>query len=154
MISQTSDYALRTLLYLASRDGQPATTRQIAKAAGIPASYLCKILRSLSRAGLIRSQRGLHGGSTLGRDPGLISVYDVVAAVNRTPRIKMCPLDLGVHRVELCPLHRWLEDALAMIERTLRQSTIADLVEKTQRLAVPLRHTPRTADDGREASPR
>ena len=128
MISQTSEYALRTLIYLASRNGETATTRQIAKAAGIPPSYLCKILQSLSRAGLIRSQRGLHGGSTLERDPKSISVYDVVAAVDHIPRIKTCPLALGIHGIELCPLHRWLDETLTIIEKILRQSNIADLM--------------------------
>jgi len=128
MISQTSEYALRTLLFLAIRDGQPATARQIAKAAGIPPSYACKILHSLSRAELIRSQRGPHGGSTLQRDPKSITVYDVIAAVDHVPRAKTCPLAMDLHGVEFCPLHRWLNDALSVIEQILRQCSIADLL--------------------------
>jgi Rrf2 family protein len=125
MISQTSEYALRTMLYLASHDGRPVTTRQIAEAARIPPSYLCKVLQSLSRAGLIRSQRGLHGGSILCADPKSITVYDVVAAVDHIPRIKTCPLALGD---EMCPLHRWLDETLLAMEKILRQSSIADLL--------------------------
>src|SRR5262245_57626371 len=116
MISQTSEYALRTMLYLAGRHGQPVTTRQIAEAVRIPPSYLCKILRSLSRAGLIQSQRGLHGGSILRGDPRSITVYDVVAAVDHIPRIKTYPLAIGLRGVELCPLHRWLDDTLLVME--------------------------------------
>jgi Rrf2 family protein len=133
MISQTSEYALRTLLYLATHDGQPATTRQIADAAAIPPSYLSKILQSLSRAGLIRSQRGLHGGSTLRRDPKSITVYDVIIAVDHVRRVKTRPLALRAHGLELCPLHSWLDETLAAIEKILRQCSIADLLGATDR---------------------
>jgi hypothetical protein len=53
------------------------------------------------------------------------SESEIVAAVDHTPRVKTCPL---AHDVELCPMYRWLDDALAMIERTMRQSSIADLL--------------------------
>ena len=136
MISQTSEYALRTILYLATQQGRPATTRQIARAAGIPPSYLCKILQSLSRAGLIHSQRGLHGGSTLRRDPNSITVYDVVLAIDHVPRVKTCPLSPAVHGIDLCPLHRWLNETLTLVERILRQASIADLLGKMPTVCV------------------
>jgi DNA-binding IscR family transcriptional regulator len=45
MISQTSEYALRTIVFLASCDEKPATTRQIADARRVPAGYLAKVPR-------------------------------------------------------------------------------------------------------------
>jgi Rrf2 family nitric oxide-sensitive transcriptional repressor len=128
MISQTSEYALRTILYLATRSGEPATTRQIAQPPRVPASYLAKVLHSLSCARLIKSQRGPHGGSVLYRPSSDISVYDVIAAVDCIHRIGSCPLSLQSHGSQLCPLHRRLDDAMAMIERAFRQSSIADLL--------------------------
>ena len=70
MFSQTLEYALRIVVYIAGAGGKPATTRQIALATHVPESYLSKVLQGLSRGGLVSSQRGLHGGSVLARSGG------------------------------------------------------------------------------------
>ena len=128
MLSQTTEYALRIMVYLASLDGLTPTIPQIAAATRTPAGYLAKILRNLARSGLVRSQRGLHGGSTLGRPAGEITVYDVVQAVDPIQRIVTCPLGLESHGVNLCPLHRRLDQAIASVEQAFRNSTLAELV--------------------------
>jgi Rrf2 family nitric oxide-sensitive transcriptional repressor len=128
MFSQTTEYALRTVVFLASQRGEPATTRQIAAATRVPEGYLSKILQGLSRARLVSSQRGLHGGSVLARDAKEITVYDVVTAIAPLPRITTCPLGLKSHGTTLCTLHRRLDDAVAMVEEAFRSSTIADML--------------------------
>ena len=65
MLSQTVEYALRATVYLATQAGKPATTNEVAARTRVPAAYLAKILQGLSKAGLIRSQRGVGGGVTL-----------------------------------------------------------------------------------------
>src|SRR5918993_392073 len=120
MFSQTSEYALRVVVYLASLDGAPATISQIAAATRAPAGYLAKVLLSLSRAGVVRTQRGLHGGSVLDRPADQITVYDVIQAVDPIRRITSCPLGLKSHGVNLCPLHRRLDDAIASVEQAFR----------------------------------
>ena len=42
MISQTAEYALRAIVYLAGQNGAPRTTAQIAETTMIPAGYLAK----------------------------------------------------------------------------------------------------------------
>ena len=128
MITITTEYALRTIVFLATRGDNPATTQQIADATRVPFGYLSKVLQSLNRAGLINSQRGLHGGSTLARPPERINVLSVLDAVGPLQRIKSCPLGLKSHGVNLCALHRRLDDAMAMVEAAFRASTIADLL--------------------------
>lgn len=128
MFSQTAEYALRVIAYLADRNGEPATNRQIAAGTRVPEGYLAKVLQNLSRFGLVRSQRGLHGGSTLAKPPEQMTVYDVIQAVDPIPRITTCPLGLKSHGVRLCPVHRCLDDAYGMVERNFREATIADLM--------------------------
>jgi Rrf2 family transcriptional regulator, nitric oxide-sensitive transcriptional repressor len=128
MISQTSEYALRVVVFLASLSGTPATIAQIAVTTRIPAGYLAKVLLSLSKAGVVRTQRGLHGGSVLARPAGELSVYDVIQAVDPIKRITSCPLGLKSHGVNLCPLHRRLDQAIESVENAFRSSTIAELV--------------------------
>ena len=128
MFSQTSEYALRVVVYLASLGDRPATIAQIAEATRVPASYLAKVLLNLSKAGVVRTQRGLHGGSVLARPSEQISVYDVVQAVDPIKRITTCPLGLSSHGVNLCPLHRRLDQAIESVENAFRNSTIGELV--------------------------
>jgi Rrf2 family protein len=137
MFSQTTEYALRVVVFLGTVRGSPATTKQIAAATRVPEGYLSKILQSLARADLVQSQRGLHGGSVLTRDATLISVYDVVSAISPLPRIQSCPLGLASHGTKLCPLHRRLDDAVAMVEKAFRDSTIADLLNE-KAASIPL----------------
>lgn len=137
MFSQTTEYALRVVVFLATLRNQPATTRQIAAATKVPEGYLSKILQQLSRAKVVHSQRGLHGGSVLAKDPAELSVYDVVTSVNPLPRIETCPLGLKSHGAKLCPLHRRLDDAIGMVEKAFRDSTIADLIADTS-ASIPL----------------
>jgi len=128
MFSQTTEYALRVIAYVASLGGEAATTRQISVATHVPEGYLAKVVRSLNREGLLNSQRGLHGGSVLARPPEQITVYDVINAIDPLPRITTCPLGLKSHGTRLCALHRKLDDAVALVERAFRTSTIADLL--------------------------
>lgn len=128
MISLTAEYALRIVVYLASLDGVAATTAQIASATQVPQGYLSKILRTLARGGLVRSQRGLYGGSTLASSPRRMTVWDVIDLVDPLQRIVSCPLGLKTHAVSLCPLHRRLDQAIASVESAFRATTIAELV--------------------------
>ncbi len=128
MFSQTSEYALRITVYLASLQDRPATIAQIASATCIPKDYLAKILRSLARADLLTSQRGLHGGSTLARSAADISVLEVIQVVDPIRRIITCPLGLKSHGVKLCPLHNELDQAIAMVEKAFAKATIAQMV--------------------------
>ncbi|HXT60231.1 MAG TPA: Rrf2 family transcriptional regulator [Pirellulales bacterium] len=142
MISQTAEYALRAIVYLADQAETPQTTQQIAAVTLVPAGYLAKVMQGLSRAGLVRAQRGLHGGFTLAKPATGLTVLDVVQAVDPLRRITHCPLGLKGHTT-LCPLHRRLDGAVAMVEQALGGSTIAELLRepgkyKGQRVPKPL----------------
>lgn len=128
MFSQTVEYALRAMVYLAADAPAPRTTGQIAERTRVPRGYLAKVLQQLARSKLVGSQRGLHGGFTLTHDPAEITVLAVVNAVDPIRRIRECPLGLKTHGKNLCPLHRRLDDALAQIEGVFAQTTLADVL--------------------------
>jgi Rrf2 family protein len=138
MISQTAEYALRAVVYLAAQPAESRTVQQIAEATRVPAGYLSKVMQGLSRAGLAHSQRGLHGGFTLTTPPDRLTVFDVVQAVDPIRRITSCPLGLKGH-VNLCPLHRRLDNAMALVEKALQESTIAELLaEPNPKKGIPI----------------
>lgn len=126
MISQTAEYCLRAVVCLAGASGQPQTTHQIAEATKIPSGYLCKILQTLGRAGMVFAQRGLNGGFVLLRDPATLSLLEVVRVADPSHRVTTCPL--GIHGTDLCALHRQLDEAAALAERALSSRTIAELM--------------------------
>lgn len=125
MFSQTAEYALRAVVWLASHSDAPMTTSQIAKATKVPPDYLSKVLWALGRNGLVHAQRGKNGGFTLSTPADQLSILDVVNAVDPVQRIVRCPLGLKGHE-QLCPLHRRLDDALGQIEETLAASMISE----------------------------
>lgn len=136
MISQTAEYALRAIVYLAMEPEVPKTTQQIAETTHVPKGYLSKVLQSLNRAGLIGSQRGLHGGALLLKAPEALTLYEVVNAVDPIKRIYTCPLGLKAHGMILCPLHKRLDAAMELVETSFRETTVAEL------LAEPTTSTP------------
>lgn len=133
MFSQTVEYALRAVVHLADQAPLGRTTEQIAAATLVPKAYLSKVLQGLCHAKLVQSKRGLGGGMVLTKSPSELTILEVVNAVEPIGRIRECPLGLAAHGVRLCPLHKRLDNALAMVEEAFRQTTLAEvLAEPTQ----------------------
>ena len=82
-VSTKSDYALRALIELVSRDSDTAVkAEEIGRMQDIPQGFLQAILADLRRAGVVISQRGQSGGWRMARDPDTVSVADVIRAVD------------------------------------------------------------------------
>ena len=126
VISQTAEYALRAVTWLAAHDAE-RTNQQIAHGTQVPSGYLAKVLQSLGRADLVRSQRGMGGGFSLSRTPAQITALEVINAVDPIRRILSCPLALENHCEDLCPLHRRIDEAIGLVERAFGDTTIAEL---------------------------
>lgn len=128
MFSQTVEYALRAVVYLARKPDEPSTTEDVAEATRVPAAYLAKILQGLVRAGVVRSQRGVGGGVMLAQPAAEVTILDVVNAVEPIKRIKTCPLGLASHGTNLCPLHKRVDAALEMVETAFGGTTLAEVL--------------------------
>ncbi len=128
MFSQTVEYALRAVIHLADHAPSPRTTDQIAAATLVPKAYLSKVLQGLCRGRIVRSKRGLGGGMVLTKPPSELTILQVVNVVEPIGRIRECPLGVTAHGVRLCPLHKRLDNALAMVEEAFRQTTLAEIL--------------------------
>jgi Rrf2 family protein len=137
MFSQTVEYALRAVAYLADQAPEARTTEQIAQVTRVPQAYLSKVIQSLSRAGIVRSQRGVKGGVSLAKAPSAVTILEVVNAVDPIVRIRECPLGLKAHGMRLCPLHRRLDNALASVEQAFATTTLAEVLAEPSE-SVPL----------------
>jgi Rrf2 family protein len=141
MISQTVEYALRAVVYLAGQAPEARTTDQIAAATRVPKAYLSKVLQGLVRAGVVHSQRGIGGGMALVKTPTQLTILEVVNAVDPIQRIRTCPLGLEAHGPQLCPLHRRLDDSLALVEAAFRTTTLSEVLSEPSG-SVPLCNFP------------
>lgn len=146
-----TDYALRTLMYLAINDARPVSAPEIAGAYGISTHHLAKVAKHLVRGGFVRSHRGRTGGLELARAPGKINVGEVVRFSEPTLDLlecfdratSSCPLTGG------CRLERKLHDARAAFLAVLDRTTLAELTENAPTLASRLG----VAQGTRQASP-
>jgi Rrf2 family protein len=136
------EYALPAVVHLAAEAPAGRTTEDIAKATRVPQAYLAKVLQSLVQAGIVRSQRGIGGGISLAKSPGELTILEVVNAVDPIRRIQTCPLGLAAHGVRLCPLHKRVDNALALVEDAFRSTTLQEVIDEPSE-SVPLCEFPK-----------
>ena len=137
MFSQKVEYALRAVVCLAADTSTPHTVEHVAQATRVSPTYLAKVIQELVHAGVLRSQRGVGGGISLAKPPTELTILEVVNAVDPITRIRHCPLGLAAHGVNLCPLHKRVDQALALVEQAFGSTTLAEvLAEPTT--SVPL----------------
>lgn len=111
-LNQATDYAFRAVHHLSRLPrGKVVEARLIAEEEHIPIRFLLKILRSLARAGIVESYRGVSGGYALAKSPGEITMKDVVEAVEGPVRINRClidPEECNKRQTSSCAMHRAL----------------------------------------------
>lgn len=91
MLSRSSEYALRALIFLVEKTEEwPVARNEIARVTGIPGKYLSKILSDLVKIGILSSSRGMGGGFSLTRPPDEIILYDIVTLYETLEQVN-CP---------------------------------------------------------------
>lgn len=82
-LSKKSDYALRAMIYL-SMNYQRGTVqiKEISTQERIPQKFLENILLTLRKVGILNSKMGLKGGYELARSPDLITLGQVIRALD------------------------------------------------------------------------
>jgi Rrf2 family protein len=120
-ITTKSPYAVRALAELARSGGPaPVPIGELARRRDVPVQFLEQLFAVLRRAGVLRSQRGVKGGYAFARDPGEITVLEVVELLDGR-------LGAGSEGV--------FADAAAAARAVLAKATIADVVERENRAA-------------------
>jgi Rrf2 family protein len=129
MLSQTAEYALRAVLYIAAdSSGQPVRVAEMAAELAIPQNYLSKILHLLARNGALTSVRGKHGGFRLAVAPERLTLYRVVGLFDRVDDRRRCLLGRPqCSDRTACAAHTRWKDVAERLVTFFRETTVADL---------------------------
>lgn len=131
MLSITSQYALRAVVYLAEcSDGTPVSAAELAEAVQVPPNYMGKILNQLVRARILSSVRGKKGGFEISVSAETITLYDVISQFDDLGLEDKCLFGrLECSDQNPCPLHeRWGRVANQVLE-FFNTTTIADVIK-------------------------
>lgn len=145
-VNTWTEYSLIIALHLARKGRHshtPVPARELADVERLPADYVEQILLRLRRAGLVESLRGAKGGYRLARDPGAITVRDVMAASERQTFAVNCQLHPvnpeRCHPSSPCSIRPVWYALQRRIDDLLTAVTLADLLrdeEAVRRLPV------------------
>ena len=132
-LTEQSRYALRVLAHCAERHPALAKVAAIAAVTGITEQNIFKLIKTLTKAGLVETIRGPHGGVRLAKAPGAIRVGQVIRAIE--PRFKACgPTDQILSDEPISSVERELDRTIgrgiAAFMESLDRSSIASLIEK------------------------
>jgi Rrf2 family protein len=141
-LSKKADYALIAMKHLALRGDGSSSAREIASLYDIPIELLAKILQRLVRRGLLASQQGTRGGYQLARVPALISVADVIQAIDGPVTVTACSTTEGsCEQFAKCNVRDPLWRVRERILSALGECTIAELAADPPAMAEPVEHS-------------
>ena len=110
-VTKLADYGILLMTWLAYREtlpkhrGKRRTAPVVATETGLPTPTVSKLLRIMTRAGLLDSQRGATGGYALAREPSSISMADIIQAIEGPIALMDCLSETSpdCDVVSLCP---------------------------------------------------
>jgi Rrf2 family transcriptional regulator, cysteine metabolism repressor len=131
-LSTKGRYGVRLMLDLALNYGKgPVALKDVAKRQEISGKYLEHLITPLKKGKLIRSSRGAGGGYVLTRDPGSISLQEIIALVEGPMCIAECTKDSKICKRSQGCLSRGVWKELAdKISETLTEMTLKKIIEK------------------------
>jgi|SRR6056297_3787978 len=77
-LQQATRYSILAVLHMASSPNEQIPASELAEIYGVSQHHLAKVLRTLSRAGIVESTRGAGGGCSFIGDARKITLYDII----------------------------------------------------------------------------
>ena len=141
-LSKKADYALMAVRHLALQAGPPSTSaREIAEQYDIPIELMAKVLQRLVRAGLLISTQGTRGGYTLSRPSTVISVADVIQAIDGPFTVTACSTDKhDCEQYSKCSIRDPLWQIRERIAATLGTVSMAEMAAGNDAAHAPVAH--------------
>jgi Rrf2 family transcriptional regulator, iron-sulfur cluster assembly transcription factor len=135
MISNTSRYAIRALIYLAikSEGRKKIGIKKIAEELDIPSPFLGKILQTLAKQRILLSTKGPNGGFCLSDTSNSINLMEIIKIIDGDDLFDRC-LVSNKSCTELegnpCALHKHYENIRKDIKMMFTEHTIKNLADE------------------------
>jgi len=137
-MSKLTDYGTLVLSQLAAEGAEPSSAGMVASRTRLALPTVSKLLKALTRSGLVVSTRGSQGGYALARAPECITAAEIIDALEGPVAITECSADDGS-----CDLESFCRVGLAWqrinlsIRDALHQVTLADLQRERNPMPTP-----------------
>ncbi|WP_188150288.1 RrF2 family transcriptional regulator [Teredinibacter waterburyi] len=133
-IKRFTDYSLRVLIYLALKENELVTIKEVAERYKISKSHLMKVVQDLSSKGFIIATRGNNGGIRLSREPEQINIGQLVRMVEEDSVLLECfGADNQCVITPACQLKQMFAEAMDSFFSCLEQYTLADMLSGSRR---------------------
>lgn len=134
MLSNTSKYAIRAVIYLAlnCEENSKIGIKQISNELKIPTPFLGKILQTLAKHKLLSSTKGPHGGFGLLKSAYNISLMDIVEIIDGLDSFNMCILGLETctDNESHCPIHSNYASIREQLKNLFQTENIGELAKR------------------------
>lgn len=140
MFSNACEYGIRALTIIAKEGekGKRIGIKEICRIAKTPESFTAKILQTLVRQGILKSQKGPSGGFYMTKDLSSLTLYEIVEAIDGTEIFNKC--GLGLDKCDArnpCPLHVEFEKVRSSLKMMCENNTLESL---TSDIAIDVYH--------------
>jgi Rrf2 family iron-sulfur cluster assembly transcriptional regulator len=132
LYSKTAQYSIQSMLFIAANNSeQNILVRDVAKELGLPASFLSKILQTLSRYGFLNSVKGPKGGFSLSEKGADSTIAELVAVVDGPMNFEMCLAGFSPCSEEnACPFHHEWKRIREEIRELVNSKAILELAKE------------------------
>jgi Rrf2 family protein len=132
MLSNSSKYALKAVLYLAlhTDENNKMMVKDISERITLPKAYIAKLLQELSKRKIISSTRGPKGGFYVTPSNKNETVMQIIEVIDGKKRMETCMLGLeDCNEQKPCPIHRLISPSRSKMITLLENKTINDLAK-------------------------
>ena len=131
LLTKKSEYALLSLVSIA-KSKDPKNVDALSKELNISKSFLAKTMQSLSKQGILKSYKGVHGGFVLNKPSDEITILEITtAAEEKLPSVFECSPSLGCcpsHMEQGCSVWPLLNNLQEKINGFLTELTLKDIM--------------------------
>ena len=126
-ITRQTDYGIVLLTHMAGGLERRYNAPELAEEVRLPLPTVSKILKLLTREGLLASHRGIKGGYSLARHPEEISMADVIACLEGPIAITECVDDAGCVFESMCRVRGNWQRINEAIRAALKGISLAEM---------------------------
>ena len=134
-ISRKADYALRAVRHLANLpSGKLGSINSISEAETVPREFLAKILKDLTRGGILVSYQGVTGGYRLAKTPKEVTFLDVMEAIDGPIHLNLCTegRNCNCEMYDTCQMRSFWETHEVAFKKSLSRQHFAKYKKKVQ----------------------